>query len=703
MSQVWRLYRPERQAETRTDFAILLAGYFLVMFAGVLGARTPADSTVFWAANGVLVAGLLTLRPRWRLAFMVVCFAANLGMNAYQGLTLALNLTYCIPNVAVAILVAFGARRFCGAALDLSRPKRLAEFTAVAAVSLAVVVLVGGTTLNVAFHPWSISRDGPIWFIGDFLGLMLSAPAMLMLMQRRRLTAAAGVWERTGVLVLVAGATAVGCLRADAPLLYMVYPVILLAAFRLGAAWIYFAVYLAASVAAWMTVRGYGPLAAPDPIGDDINLRFIQLFAASLLLSAVPAASALAERERTLRRLARREAAARDAHARAAVAIESKASFLAMMSHEIRTPLNAVIGFSQLLGQQNDLTDETRRKVGLIGRSSRVLKDLVNDLLDFSKMDAGKFDLSPAPDCLYLTMEDAAAIVRDGAEAKGLILRVDGDVKPEAVHVFDGARLRQVLLNLLSNAIKFTDRGEVVLSCSVRSDGEADVVEIAVRDTGMGIAADKLPLLFQPFSQVDASVGRQHGGTGLGLAISQALVQLMGGQITVASGPGGSTFRFALRLERSDEVSGEVGANVRPQGNCCRVLIVDDHPANREVASLMLQADGHETVTVEDGPSAVEAVERGDFDLILLDIRMPGMDGFQVCRAIRAMPGRRGLTPVLAVSADSIDDQLANYVAAGMNGHVSKPIHQANLLDAVDKALNARQDPVFAVAGVRRA
>ena len=685
------------------DFAVLLAGYFLVMFAGVFAARTLADNTAFWAANGVLVAGLLTLRPRWRLVFLTVCFAGNVGMNAYEGLTLALNLTYCIPNVALAVLVAFGARRFCGAALDLSRPKRLAQFTAVAAVSTAVVVVVGGLTLDAVFHPWSLTMDGPNWFIGDFLGLMLNAPAMVMLMQRRRLTAAAGGWERTAVLGLVAGAAALGCLRTDLPLLYLVYPVILLAAFRLGAAWIYFAVYLAAVVAAAVTVRGYGPLAVPHPVIDDINLRFVQLFAASLLLSAVPAASALAERERTARRLAQRARAAREAHARAAVAIESKASFLAMMSHEIRTPLNAVIGFSQLLGQESDLTEETRRKVGLIGRSSRVLKDLVNDLLDFSKMDAGKFDLSPVPDLLHLTLEDAAAIVRDGAEAKDLVLRVESDAAQDAVHVFDGARLRQVLLNLLSNAIKFTAQGEVVLSCSVRANGDADVVEIAVRDTGMGIAPEKLSLLFQPFSQADASVGRQHGGTGLGLAISQALVQLMGGQITVESGAGGSTFRLTLQLERSGEMLADPGANAVPGAHVCRVLVVDDHPANREVASLMLQTAGHEAVTVEDGPGAIEAVERGDFDVILLDIRMPGMDGFQVCRAIRAMPGRRGLTPVLAVSADSVDDQLANYVAAGMNGHVAKPIHQASLLEAVDKALNAQPDPTFATAEALRA
>ena len=701
MGQGWRLYRPERSAETRTDFIVLLLGYLLVMFAGVFGARTPGDNTVFWAANGVLVAGLLTLRPRWRLAFMAVCLAANLGMNAWQGLGLELNLTYCIPNVAVAVLVAFGARRFCGAALDLSRPKRLAQFTVITALSLAVVVLLGGLTLNTFFHPWSLTEDGPIWFIGDFLGLMLSAPAMLMLMQRRRLTAAAGAWERTAVLTLVAAAAAVGCLRADAPLIYLVYPVILLAAFRLGAAWIYAAVYLAASVAAFMTTRGYGPLAVRDLVIDDISLRHVQLFAATLLLAAVPAASALAERERTARRLARREAAARAAHVRAQVAIDSKASFLAMMSHEIRTPLNAVIGFSQLLDQQTDLTDETRRKVGLIGRSSRVLKDLVNDLLDFSKMDAGKFDLSPTPDRLHLTLEDAAAIVRDGAEAKGLVLRVEGDAMPDALHVFDSARLRQVLLNLLSNAIKFTARGEVVLSCFVTPDDDADVVEIVVRDTGMGIPPDKLPLLFQPFSQMDASVGRQHGGTGLGLAISQALVQLMGGQISVSSGPGGSTFGFVLRLERSDDLSADVGPDAAPQGPACRVLVVDDHPVNREVASLMLLTAGHQVVTAEDGPAAIDSIQTGDFDVILLDIRMPGMDGFEVCRAIRAMPGRRGLTPVLAVSADTVADQMAHYVAAGMNGHVAKPLNHAVLLDAVDRAVNAPQDPAFAAQPLR--
>ncbi|GAA0612123.1 MASE1 domain-containing protein [Brevundimonas kwangchunensis] len=693
MGQVWRLYRPERRAETRTDFAVLLIGYFAVMLAGVFAARTPGDHTVFWAANGVLVAGLLVLRPKWRLVFMAVCFAANLGMNAWQGLSVALNLTYVIPNIAAAVLVAFGARRFCGAALDLSRPKRLAQFTVVAAISMAAVVLLGGWTLNTFFHPWNAIVDGPIWFIGDFLGLMLSAPAMLMLMQRRRLQAAAGFAERSAILALIIGATALGCLRADLPLLYLVYPVLLLAAFRLGAAWIYLAAYLSASVATFMTVHGYGPLAAIDPVIRDMDLRPIQLFAASLLLAAVPAASALAERERNARRLARREAAARAAHRRAEAAIASKASFLAMMSHEIRTPLNAVIGFSQILNEQDDLTEETRRKVGLIGRSSRVLKDLVNDLLDFSKMDAGKFDLSPVPDRLQVTLEDAIAIVRDGAEDKGLVVRLDSDAAPGAGHIFDGARLRQVLLNLLSNAIKFTARGEVVLSCEVTPGETTDVVEIAVRDTGMGIPEDKLPLLFQAFTQVDASIGRQHGGTGLGLAISQSLVQLMGGKITVESSPAGSTFRFTLQLEHTEIVE-DAPAHEAGRG-AYRVLVVDDHPVNREIACLMLRTAGHEPESVEDGPSAIEAVQTGDYDIVLLDIRMPGMDGFQVARAIRALPDRRAMTPILAVSADTVADQMANYVAAGMNGHVSKPINQMSLLDAIDATLNVRPEPDF--------
>ncbi|MGQ3041248.1 MAG: ATP-binding protein [Brevundimonas sp.] len=694
MSQVWRLYRPERRAETRTDFVVLLAGYFLVMFAGVFGARTPGDHTVFWAANGVLVAGLLVLRPRWRLVFMAVCCAANLGMNAWQGLTPALNLTYVIPNIAAAVLVAFGARRFCGAALDLSRPKRLAQFTVVSAISMTAVVLIGGWTLNTFFHPWDAPVDGPIWFIGDFLGLMLSAPAMLMLMQRRRLKAAAGLQERSGILALIVGATALGCVRADVPLLYLVYPVLLLAAFRLGAAWIYLAVYLSASVATFMTVHGYGPLSAIDPVIQDTDLRPIQLFAASLLLAAVPAASALAERERNARRLARREAAARDAHRRAEAAIASKAGFLAMMSHEIRTPLNAVIGFSQILNEQQDLTEETRRKVGLIGRSSRVLKDLVNDLLDFSKMDAGKFDLSPVADRLQMTLEDAVAIVRDGAEDKGLVVRLESDVAPDAGHVFDGARLRQVLLNLLSNAIKFTARGEVVLSCEVTAGEAADVVEIAVHDTGTGIPEDKLPLLFQAFTQVDASIGRQHGGTGLGLAISQSLVQLMGGKITVESSPAGSTFRFTLQLERAEAVEDDAD-RIDVERDAWRVLVVDDHPVNREIACLMLRTAGHEPEAVEDGPSAIEAVQTGDYDIVLLDIRMPGMDGFQVARAIRALPDRRALTPILAVSADTVADQMANYVAAGMNGHVSKPINRMSLLEAIDATLDARPEPDF--------
>ena len=363
------------------------------------------------------------------------------------------------------------------------------------------------------------------------------------------------------------------------------------------------------------------------------------------------------------------------------------------MSHEIRTPLNGIVGFSQMLTARRDLPTDVRRQVDMIGRSSDVLIGLVNDILDFSKIEAGRFELDPAPTDLTRTFEDVLAMARPSAEARGLAMHLECALDPAIRHCVDDLRLRQVLVNLVSNAVKFTPSGSVVVSVVDCPEGEADAIRVAVRDTGVGVPADKLPLLFQPFSQLDPSVARNHGGTGLGLAISKALIDLMDGEIGVDSGPDGSTFWFSVHLPRVT-ASPEVATASPPAmeeaeaGRPMRVLVVDDHPVNREVASLMLQAAGCEVGTADDGAAGVEAAREGGFDIVLMDIRMPGMDGFAASRAIRALDGPASRVPILAVTADVISNTVQACRDAGMNGHVAKPINQERLFAAMAEALD---------------
>lgn len=677
------------------DLALLLAFYAFTVAACVWAGRTEDNATIYWAANGALVAGLLTLDPRRLWPFLAVCFAINFGVNAADALPVDLNLTYTALNFILSVAVAFGARRVCGAAMDLTRPKRLAQFTLVVALVIGVEAFIGTLILCLQRGTWSELREFPNWFACDFLGLMLAAPAALMLLRRRRL--GSGVLTRSAERAIILGAlsllTGLSFFSNFAPGVFMIFPMVLLAAFRLGPSWVYSAVYLVAMVATTLTVhwdRGPIPMLAQASGVDGIVM--LQLFLVSIFLSALPATSALAERSRSAARLARREAAARDARARAEAAAAAKSSFLAVMSHEIRTPLNGIVGFSQMLTMRHDLPADVRRQVDLIGRSSDVLIGLVNDILDFSKIEAGRFDLDPSPTDLTRTFEDVVAMARPSAEAKGLAVHLECALDPAILHCVDDLRLRQVLVNLISNAVKFTPSGSVAVSVVARPEGDMDAVSVAVRDTGVGVPADKLPLLFQPFSQLDPSVARSHGGTGLGLAISKALIDLMGGAIGVDSGPGGSTFWFTVHLPReaASTGAGALTASMADEagaGRPMRVLVVDDHPVNREMASLMLQAAGCEVSTADDGAAGVEAARDGGFDIILMDIRMPGMDGFAASRAIRALNGPASRVPILAVTADVISNTVQACRDAGMNGHVAKPINQERLFAAMAEAL----------------
>lgn len=699
MAVNWRLYRPEGRSLGWGDLALLLAFYAFTVAACVWGGRTEDNATIYWAANGALVAGLLTLDPRRLWPFLAVCFAINFGVNAADKLPLSLNLIYTSLNFGLSVAVAYGARKTCGAALDLTRPKRLAYFTAVVALATIAEAFIGSVIRCFQDGALTPMNELPNWFACDFLGLMLAAPAALMLVQRRRvgsgvLTRSA---ERTLILAALAALTGMSFALNLAAGVFLIFPMVLLAAFRLGPSWVYSAVYLVAMVATPLTVRfGLGPipmLAEASRLGE---IEMLQMFLVSVFLSALPATSALAERSRAAARLERREAAARDARARAEAAAAAKSSFLAMMSHEIRTPLNGIVGFSQMLGLRSDLPADARRKVDLIASSSEVLIGLVNDILDFSKIEAGRFELDPAPTDLTRTFEDVLAMTRPSAAAKGLAVHLECALDPSARHRADDMRLRQVLMNLVSNAVKFTDAGSVAVSVVARAADDADIIHVSVRDTGCGVPEDKLPLLFQPFSQLDPSVARSHGGTGLGLAISKALIDLMGGEIGVDSGPEGSTFWFTVTLPREASVqiedaaaAGEAAAEDTDGGRPLRVLVVDDHPVNREVASLMLQAAGCEVGTADDGASGVEAAQTGDFDIILMDIRMPGMDGFAASRAIRALGAPVSQVPILAVTADLVCNTAQAWRDAGMNGLVAKPINQERLFDAMSEVLAA--------------
>ena len=384
---------------------------------------------------------------------------------------------------------------------------------------------------------------------------------------------------------------------------------------------------------------------------------------------------------------------ARDA---AEAANVQKSQFLANMSHEIRTPLNGVLAMAQIMAL-GDMAEEQRERLTVIRKSGEALLEILNDILDVSKIEAGKLELDPIEFDVEGVIQGARDSFAGVAEKKGLGLAVEIAADARGLRIGDPARLRQIVSNLVSNALKFTSAGDVAVTARGVGEGGVDGLWISVSDSGIGMPAGKIPMLFQKFTQLDASTTRQFGGTGLGLAICHELVVLMGGRIWAESVEGvGSTFHVELPLSRAialppapaeaDEVVPD------DQGRVLRVLAAEDNPTNQMVLSTIIQIFGAELQLADNGALAVEAWDAGDFDVILMDIQMPVMDGIAATREIRSREAAQGRTrtPIIALSANAMVNQVKDYLAAGMDGHVAKPIELPKLHAALEAALSAR-------------
>ncbi len=366
----------------------------------------------------------------------------------------------------------------------------------------------------------------------------------------------------------------------------------------------------------------------------------------------------------------------------------AKSQFLATMSHEIRTPMNGVLGALDLM-RHTPLDSRQRRLVRTAAASGESLMDILNDVLDHSKIEAGKLVLAHAPMSLHAVAASSTALFRANAETRGLSIKMDvAPGVPDGV-VGDAPRLKQVLLNLLGNGVKFTEKGGVILHISADTvDEERAVVRFEVEDTGIGIPDASQEAVFLPFHQVDATRARLRGGTGLGLAISQRIVQAMGGQLEVCSQVGkGSVFSFSLDLPLAhnaplpvgDSDFGRFGVVEDPLSGV--VLVAEDNIVNRMICAEMLKSFGLEVLEAEDGAMALTALEHQKVDLVLMDIQMPVLDGYSAARQARARELRLRLPriPIVALTANAFDEDAAQAMAAGMDGHLAKPYSRAQL------------------------
>ncbi len=372
-----------------------------------------------------------------------------------------------------------------------------------------------------------------------------------------------------------------------------------------------------------------------------------------------------------------------EARQAAETANRAKSDFLATMSHEIRTPLNGVLGMAQAM-ERDLLAPTQRQRLKVIRESGAALMDLLDDLLDLSRIDAGRLTLETHDFDLRAAVEAAHAAFAAAARAKGLAYPLEIDPAVDGLWRGDSGRVRQILSNLISNAVKFTHAGEV----AVRLAKSASGIRLEVADTGIGIAPDRVARLFEKFVQADASATREYGGTGLGLAICQELCRAMGGAITVGSAPGsGATFALELPLRQVESAAPEAlpPPGFGPAEGVVRVLAAEDNPVNREVLKALLAQFDLEPTMVENGAEAVRAWESAHWDLILMDVQMPVMDGPTAAMTIRAREALTGRarTPIVAVTANTQAHQVASYRAAGMDDVVGKPINVAELFAAM--------------------
>jgi len=358
----------------------------------------------------------------------------------------------------------------------------------------------------------------------------------------------------------------------------------------------------------------------------------------------------------------------------------AKSRFLAMMSHEIRTPLNGVVGNADILAEAG-LSSEQGEYVKTIRASARALLAVVDDILDLSKLDAGRVEAEHVPFILRQVMSDISLILQPSATDRGIAFVVEVEETLPEVLLGDAVRLRQVLLNLGSNAIKFTAKGGVTMRTA--QDGPGRVL-FEVKDTGIGISAEGIQRLFAEFSQVDNSIARRYGGTGLGLSISRRLVKLMGGDILVESQEGtGSCFHFTLPLEITDQAVAFQAAPILPDLAKLDVLLAEDNPVNAKVMESFLRREGHRVTVAINGQAALTAASEQRFDVILMDMQMPVMDGLEATRLIRALPGVQALVPILGVTANAFVEDKTLCLDAGMNGYLSKPVSRNDLFAAI--------------------
>jgi signal transduction histidine kinase/CheY-like chemotaxis protein len=651
--------------------AFVAAVLFVSSLLAILSSSKSGGILVVWPADGLILGFMLGpfRRQRW-LALGAGLFGTMLAFEV-PGRQMVLATTR-VGLMAISIPIVYGlARRIIGQR-SIAETRALLPFLAVCS-GTAFVLSMGRSLLVHAIWGWPIMSLWLTTWTATFTGCAFATPLVLFLAQMR--TERSMGWRAIAIQCGVIGAylvmmTAV-FLDTSRPTLWLIPLSLVLLAHILDFMGIVAVVGATTLIITNLTFSGQGPL---SHFYSDVKQQIlaIQAFVIIVICATLPITALMKDRAKLKTSLI----AALD---EAKAASEAKTTFLATMSHEIRTPLNGVIGMAQAI-MLDELIPRQRERINVVRNSGEVLLRLLNDVLDISKIEAGKLTIEIIEFNLVDIIDSVVRHNEGIAQHQGLWIETRTDAA-KGLYLGDPTRLRQIIQNLVGNALKFTEFGGV----TIEAHYDAGQLRLSVHDTGLGVPEDKLSALFNKFSQVDQSTTRRFGGTGLGLSICKELAQVMGGDITVRSEErAGSTFTLEIPIQRI----GDAPPQVRPvapmedmQQFDLRVLAAEDNATNQLVLKTLLAAVGVTPTIVGDGVEAVTAWRQGDWDLVLMDVQMPIMDGQAATREIRAIERaeRRPRTRIVALSANAMDHQLRDYIEAGMDGHLAKPI-STNLL-----------------------
>jgi len=694
---------------------ILMMAVLYILIAWIILNKIPISKygSPIWPGAGLTIAFLLKWGySRWLGIFLAISMANLLTTNLVFSAALGGSITTVLSLFSVFII-----RQLTGTSYPFYKVNHVVVFIAGSLLAFALPQsIVGGifvTSLQLVplSQFWHIAAN---WWTGDAIGILVFAP-LLLAWGRSPKYAPVKSWrngEFLVILIILAIVIDLSFINSQ-PVEYLLLPPLVWSAFRFGDQITTLLVTIVASIAAIATAYELGFFYQVAVASNSILL--LQLFVGVLSVTTMAISAIVAENyqgkldleqanaeleQRVLNRtidLQESEAKARKLAVKAEAANQAKSTFIANMSHELRSPLNAVLGFSQLMLRANNLPPDHYENAGIIYRSGDYLLTLINNILDLSKIEAGKATLNSKDFDFYRLLNDLEDMLNLAATNAGLKLIFEREDNVPRYIYTDEVKLRQTLINLLSNAIKFTSEGQIKLNVFLGDRENQDVFNLhfSVRDTGVGIAAEEISKLFDAFSQAQAGKEMQEG-TGLGLAISRKFVQLMGGDITVESELGkGTTFKFYIQvklgqkiIDKSTEEHPRVLA-LAPDQPIYKILAVDDKPINRQLLIKLLAPLGFEMKEASNGQEAIAIWDEWEPHLIWMDMRMPVMDGYEATKHIKSTT-KGNATAVIALTASVLEEEKAIVLSAGCDDFLRKPFTERTIFDALSKHLGVQ-------------